>query len=91
MLRRVKYERQTDGSIVMFPDGRPVHLNRRLINPLPSDDGNAHWCGRLYGDRDALTLCAILRDQVVEAPSQGPQPRYAMTIHPSAPGELPQG
>src|SRR5437016_2214998 len=44
--RPVRYKFAPDGQLIMFPQGRAVEIAPALINPKPSMDGNAHWCGR---------------------------------------------
>lgn len=75
--RPTRYQREADGSITMYPDGQSVNVPRHLINPLPSDDGNAHWCGKIYDDQHHLTFCAILPEQVVEVPDRASRRQWA--------------
>jgi len=68
--RPARYEVRPDGTIVMFPDERPVPIPRERIVQPPSDDGLAHWCGALHRDGRATTFCAILPHQNAAAPGR---------------------
>jgi hypothetical protein len=56
----VGYKFKLNGRLIMFPQGRAVEIAPALINPRPSTDGNAHWCGRLLPHVPPQTYCAIL-------------------------------
>jgi hypothetical protein len=58
--RPVRYKHMSDGRLIMFPQGRAAEIAPALINPKPSTDGNARWCGRLLPNRPPETFCAIL-------------------------------
>ena len=58
--RPTRYVYDEHGALIMYPDGRPVVIPRRLLNQSPSDDGNAHWCGLVDSSGTAHTFCAIL-------------------------------
>ena len=58
--RPARYELKPDGSVVMYPEGRPVSIPGDRVTQDPSDDGLAHWCGVLHGNGSATTFCAIL-------------------------------
>jgi hypothetical protein len=58
--RPARYEVKPDGSVVMYPEGRPVSIPGDRVTQDPSDDGLAHWCGVLHGNGSATTFCAIL-------------------------------
>ncbi len=62
--RPVSHQLRPDGSVVMFPDGRAVVVERDRLNPRSSDDGQAHWCGIVVPGGSALTFCAILPRQM---------------------------
>jgi hypothetical protein len=69
----VRYEFTPNGRLIMYPQGRAVEIAPALINPKPSMDGNAHWCGRSLLAATPETLCAIL------------PPRSAHQRHPPVP------
>jgi len=71
--RPTRYELRPDGTIMMFPEEVAVAIPRDRINQLPSDDGQAHWCGVVSRTGQATTFCAILPLQLTKAVS----PRYA--------------
>ena len=56
----VSYEFTSNGRLIMFPHGRAVEIAPALINPKPSMDGYAHWCGRSFPNGPSETYCAIL-------------------------------
>jgi hypothetical protein len=62
--RPVAYQLRPDGSVVMFPDGRAVVVERDRLNSRSSDDGQAHWCGIVIPGGSAMTFCAILPRQL---------------------------
>src|SRR5260221_7781343 len=66
--RPTRYEVKSDGSVVMFPDGRAVSVPGDRVTQEPSDDGMGHWCGVLHGNGGATTFCAILPRQGVSNP-----------------------
>ncbi|MEZ5843872.1 MAG: hypothetical protein R3D27_09070 [Hyphomicrobiaceae bacterium] len=70
--RPTRYEYDSKGALIMFPEGRRVVVPRHLLNRLPSDDSNAHWCGLIDSRGQPYTFCAILPMQAVERPATPP-------------------
>jgi hypothetical protein len=76
--RPARYEVKSDGTLVMFPEGRPVPIPGDRVTQMPSDDGLGHWCGVLHGNGGATTFCAILP---LQAATNGPPAATAASAH----------